>query len=218
MRRMMSGAVRGGQIPNRVIDMPCEDCSLGLWKRNLKKFREINRNQEAAYRKYDARQYLYIKPCLSITMLTPTRALLRRTLLLATAGFLALGTLAGAHAAESEISKYVKAYSGSEGARVWTLRYGPRDAHQALVQVGGVDHDLDMKILLADTRSTGKDVRYTVQLGGKPFTVLIVEQGVGELYLPGEQQPARVGYDERLSQQGNPQHFLTAYQEQAVAK
>ncbi|WP_225181244.1 hypothetical protein [Pectobacterium aroidearum] len=42
-----------------------------------------------------------------------------------------------------------------------------------------------------------------------------MNQGYGELYLPGEAQPVRIGYSKSLSEQGNPEHFLTDYLQQS---
>ncbi|WP_181129151.1 hypothetical protein [Pseudomonas capeferrum] len=39
--------------------------------------------------------------------------------------------------------------------------------------------------------------------------VLILRNGCGELYLPGEAQPLNVGYDRSLSNPSNAQAFLT---------
>ncbi|RFF68592.1 hypothetical protein D0A40_04745 [Xanthomonas campestris pv. raphani] len=123
-----------------------------------------------------------------------------------------------AAAARPEVAKQAKAYSSRDGIRVSTLRYGPREKNQALVQVTGADSEIDDKILLASTAATQKDTRYTVQLRGQPYVLLILNAGTGELYLPGAQKAAQVGYDAAASEQINAEHYLTDYQEQAAAK
>lgn len=123
-----------------------------------------------------------------------------------------------AETARPEVAKRVQAYATADGVKVWTLRYDAREANQALVQVTDVDHALDEKILLATTQATAQDVRYTVQLEGRPHVLLVLNQGSGELYLPGVVQTRRVSYDEGLSTQGNPEHFLTAYETQAGSR
>ncbi|WP_238148497.1 hypothetical protein [Xanthomonas campestris] len=123
-----------------------------------------------------------------------------------------------AAAARPEVAKQAKAYSSRDGIKVSTLRYGPREKNQALVQVTGADSEIDDKILLASTAATQKDTRYTVQLRGQPYVLLILNAGTGELYLPGAQKAAQVGYDAAASEQINAEHYLTDYQEQAAAK
>lgn len=51
------------------------------------------------------------------------------------------------HAEERpEVADQVIAYTGAQGAKVWTLRIGERAANEALVQIEGVDHDWNMRI------------------------------------------------------------------------
>jgi len=116
------------------------------------------------------------------------------------------------HAAERPpVADKVVAYSGQQGAKVWTLRIGERSANEALVQVGGIDHDWDMRIQKMSVEKTSKDTRYSTTVDGKKFVVLVLQNGWGTLYLPNESQDITVGYDENLSNQGNAQAFLTDY-------
>ncbi|MCC8536952.1 hypothetical protein ACDH70_04785 [Xanthomonas axonopodis pv. poinsettiicola] len=132
---------------------------------------------------------------------------------------LCLGIVPPTHAAaRPEVAKQAKAYSSSDGQMVSTLRYGPRDRNQALVQVTGADSEIDNRILLATTAATQKDMRYTIQLKGRPYVLLILDEGSGELYLPGAPKPIRVGYDAGAAEQINPEHYLTDYQEQVAGK
>ncbi|WP_372160938.1 hypothetical protein ACCP91_14200 [Xanthomonas axonopodis pv. cyamopsidis] len=135
------------------------------------------------------------------------------TLLIPLLGIAAVAQTQAA-AARPEVAKQAKAYSSSDGVKVSTLRYGPREKNQALMQVTGADSEIDDKILLATTAATQKDTRYTVQLKGRPYVLLILDEGGGELYLPDAAKPARVGYDAGVSEQINPEHYLTDYLEQ----
>ncbi|SHL22079.1 hypothetical protein [Phytopseudomonas punonensis] len=110
-----------------------------------------------------------------------------------------------------EVAAKVVAFAGEQGIKVWTLRIGARSENQALVQLEGVDHDWDMRIQRMDVEKTSSDTRYSTQVDGKKFVVLLVRNGWGELYLPGEAKPLMVGYDNSLSEQGNAQAFLTDY-------
>ncbi|MCO8167107.1 hypothetical protein NJC40_04860 [Pseudomonas sp. 21LCFQ02] len=125
------------------------------------------------------------------------------------------GVMADNDTARPQVADRVVAYSGTQGVKVWTLRYAERSANQALVQIEGVDHDWDKRIQQMTVEKTSKDTRYSTQVDGKKYVALIVQGNYGELYLPGEAQTASVGYDEGLSSQGNAQHFLTDYLEQS---
>ncbi|VFT06229.1 Uncharacterised protein [Pseudomonas aeruginosa] len=61
---------------------------------------------------------------------------------------------------------------------------------------------------------SARDSRYSTELNGSKYVILIVRDGWGELYLPGEQQTRQVAYSEALSSAGEPQAFLTDYLEQ----
>ncbi len=61
---------------------------------------------------------------------------------------------------------------------------------------------------------SARDSRYSTELNGSKYVILIVRDGWGELYLPGEQQTRQVAYSESLSSAGEPQAFLTDYLEQ----
>ncbi|AHD13130.1 hypothetical protein C163_05090 [Pseudomonas sp. FGI182] len=117
------------------------------------------------------------------------------------------------HAEERpEVADQVIAYTGTQGAKVWTLRIGERAANEALVQIEGVDHDWNMRIQKMQVEKTSRDTRYSTTVDGKKYVVLIIQGNRGgELYLPGEAQAMQVGYSEGLSHQGNAQAFLTDY-------
>lgn len=114
-----------------------------------------------------------------------------------------------------EIAKHVNAYAGYEGTRVWVLRIGPRENNTAIVQIGGVDHPFDMKIVLSHVEETAKDKRYSVENAGKKFVLLIVNDYGGELYLPETSKTVSLRYDDSLSQSSNAEHFLTEYLNQS---
>lgn len=90
-------------------------------------------------------------------------------------------------------------------------RIGPDNNHEALLQIGGIDHAWDMKIKV---EPAGKSDRYIAQVDGKPFVVLILTNGSAEVYLPGVKKVYSVGYSKELSEQGNSERFLTDYLQQ----
>lgn len=123
-------------------------------------------------------------------------------------------SVAMADEARPEIADKIFAYSGEQGVKVWVLRVGDRSANEALVQVAGVDNEWNLRIQKAKVEKTNKDTRYSVQKDGKPYEVLRLNRDIGELYLPGETQALRVGYNDELSMTGRPQAFLTEFLEQ----
>ncbi|MET1080135.1 MAG: hypothetical protein ABWY06_19145 [Pseudomonas sp.] len=137
-----------------------------------------------------------------------------RPLLVLALGLATLGS-AQAETARPEVAGQVKAYASADGVKVWTLRYDKRETRQALVQMTDIDNDLNQKILLASTQVKGQEVSYSVQLKGQPYVLLILNEGTGELNVPGTGQTKRLSYSEELSTQANAEHYLTAYQAQA---
>lgn len=124
---------------------------------------------------------------------------------------LALGTGLAQADERPPVADKLAAYVGQQGVKVWTLRIGERSEHQALVQVEDVDHDWNLRIQKMAVEKTARDTRYTTTVDGQKFVVLVLQEGWGELYLPGEAAPVRVRYDENLSSQGDAQAFLTDY-------
>lgn len=131
---------------------------------------------------------------------------------------LTTSALAATEGQRPPVGERVLAFSGEQGLQVWTLRYGERSEQQALVQVGGIDHDWDKRIQKMQVEKTSKDTRYSTEVDGKPFVALIVRGNSGELYLPGEGRELPLHYDQALSEQGNAQYFLTDYLQQPAAK
>ena len=117
-----------------------------------------------------------------------------------------------APAARPEVAEEVKAWQGEEGIEVWVLRYGPREENKALVQVTNIDHPWSQRIQIMDVQKNDKKKTYSLMVNGKRFVVLnMFGYGMGELYLPDENQPYRISYSQSLSSYGNAQHFLTDY-------
>lgn len=130
---------------------------------------------------------------------------------------LCTSAMAATDAERPPVGDRVLAFSGEQGVKVWTLRYGERSDHQALVQVDGVDHDWQKRIQKMNVEKTSKDTRYSTTVEGKTFVALIVRGNSGELYLPGEGKEMPLSYDQALSDQGNAQYFLTDYLQQPAA-
>ncbi|MFK3789908.1 hypothetical protein ACI2KO_06555 [Pseudomonas piscis] len=126
---------------------------------------------------------------------------------------MALALVAGMAQAEErpQVADKMVAYNGPHGVKVWTLRIGERSANQALVQVEDADHDWNMRIQKMNVEQTARDTRYSTQVDGQKFVVLVLQDGYGELYLPGQAKPLKVGYNDNLSSYGNAQAFLNDY-------
>ncbi|WP_194205756.1 hypothetical protein [Superficieibacter sp. 1612_C1] len=135
--------------------------------------------------------------------------------IIAILGSLMIIQSAFADASRPEIAKYVKGYEGQEGIQVWTLRIGPKEANESLVQIANVDNALDKKIIRCKVEpASGGATSYKTEIDGKSWELLRVKDGSGELYLPGESSSTWVAYSQSLSQEGNAEHFLTDYLEQ----
>ncbi|MDQ9285594.1 hypothetical protein KJD95_15175 [Escherichia marmotae] len=124
-----------------------------------------------------------------------------------------------ADTARPEIGKYVFGYRGQEGAVVWMMRIGPKAENEALVQVSHVDNDIDGQIFRCKVKALQEDEKsYTAVIKGESFELLRLKEGNGSLHIPDESAAWSVAYSNELSDSdvANPEHFLTAYQNQQV--
>lgn len=122
-----------------------------------------------------------------------------------------------------EVARYVKAYSGGEGSKVFVTRIGPADKAEVLIQITGIDTPQDGLILKGrvEPRDEGKSRRYYVTRKNQEVEILRLEQGRGTLYLPSlpdTPNEQHVSYDESLSRSCNPERMLSEYLEQEASK
>ncbi|KOC89765.1 hypothetical protein [Winslowiella iniecta] len=124
-------------------------------------------------------------------------------------------TSVAAEEVRHEVGESIKVWTGNEGVKVITLRYGKLAEDKALVQIVNADHAWDNKIQLMDVEKKGERRDYSVKVDGKKYVALVMTNyNYGELYLPGENASRPIGYNQSLSEEGKPQHFLTAYEQQ----
>ena len=119
-----------------------------------------------------------------------------------------------------EVARYVKAYSGEEGAKVFVTRIGPAEKGEVLIQVTGIDTPMDNLIQKGRVKDEGRR-HYTVQLKDKEVSILYLNHGAGTLFLPRQPDTLseiRVSYDENLSRSCNPERMLSEYLEQEATK
>ena len=124
-----------------------------------------------------------------------------------------------ADTARPEIGKYVFGYRGQEGAVVWMMRIGPKAENEALVKVSHVDNDIDGQIFRCKVKALQEGEKsYTAVIKGESFELLRLKEGNGSLHIPDESAAWSAAYSNELSDSdvANPEHFLTAYQNQQV--
>lgn len=110
-----------------------------------------------------------------------------------------------------EVSDIVYAWEGSHGEQVWTLRFGKKEEHKALVQIVNVDHQWNKKIFLMSTEKNNYRTDYSTLIDNKKYVALIINNDFGELYLPGENTAIKLRFNKDLSNEGNAQYFLTDF-------
>lgn len=161
-------------------------------------------------------------------MLTPrshTSAALALTLAIA-GGLLSVAALADRR---PEIGPYAYVYRGPEGVQVTLLRIGGKDLNEVLIQVTGVDHELDGAILKHKVTpkygNRGNTIEYVTPFKRTDWvTVAADDGGPGRkqlyLFLPGvwkyqgkPEQGHPLSYDLEASRALNREHFLTNYLE-----
>lgn len=119
-----------------------------------------------------------------------------------------------------EVARYTMAYSGGEGYQVWITRLGAKENQEALVQINGIDHKLDGRVIRAKAsrNSTGSAVKYTASVDGQPYDLLSVEGSKAVLLLTGASWSSDLCYDKTIVTERPPQHLLTDYLELAQTK
>ncbi|TFW25024.1 hypothetical protein E4L96_05700 [Massilia arenosa] len=125
---------------------------------------------------------------------------------------LALATQATAERGRPEVARYVKAYQGADGVEVFITRIGPPNAREVLVQINGVDHPLDQRVLKARGDAVPAGTQYVATVDGKPLPLLILGPAGGAELVAPVRTPLQ--YDKNLSRQSQPEHMLTDYLEQ----
>ena len=99
------------------------------------------------------------------------------------------------------------------------MRIGPKAENEALVQVSHVDNDIDGQIFRCKVKALQEGEKsYTAVIKGESFELLRLKEGNGSLHIPDESAAWSVAYSNELSDSdvANPEHFLTAYQNQQV--
>lgn len=137
---------------------------------------------------------------------------MRRTMLLLT---LALAIMPASHAQQqrTEMGRYTSAFSSASGQQVWVTRYGPKEQQEALVQIVGIDHPLDGKVLRANMQPGDQDrmTKYFTTVNGAKIEVLRLRGERGTLLLTGVPFTTDLSYDKTLVSERPPQHMLTDF-------
>lgn len=130
---------------------------------------------------------------------------------------LAFGLVSHSQADEKqlEMSRYTVAYAGGEGYRVWIARIGPKENGEALVQISGIDHQLDGRVIRAKMVGGGGSVKYTATVDGQAYELLAVDDARAVLRVTGAPWSSDLSYDKALAAERPPQHLLADYMEAA---
>lgn len=123
--------------------------------------------------------------------------------------------------AKVALSKYPKVYKGDEGLVVTVVPLADKEKNQALIEVTGVDTEIDGKVFLYDLSNQGKFEAYTMMWDGEERTRLRVDEGYWmkwiTVWLPEHAMKSyQVGYDEKLSKAAKPDSFAQRYEKDKV--
>lgn len=135
---------------------------------------------------------------------------------------LTIGLMSTSSAAENrpEMSRYTTAYSGGEGFRVWVARFGPKENQEALVQISGIDHKFDGRVIRAKVIPGlgGNSVKYVATVDGQAYELLHAQAGKAQLLVTGTAWPSELCFDKSLVDDRPPQHLLTDYLDSVLKK
>ena len=135
------------------------------------------------------------------------------------------GLASGAQAAETDrpaVARYGNVYRGGEGLTLAILGIGKADDEEYLLQYSGINSDWNWKIFKAKKVPAGTGFDYVIQFDGRDYATMIERGGSGysrsQVFVPKVADGVTVSYDEGLSQQVKPEHYLTDYLEQESGK
>lgn len=112
-----------------------------------------------------------------------------------------------------EMGRYTSAYSSASGQHVWVTRFGAKEQQEALVQIVGIDHPLDGRVLRASVQPGDQDrmTKYFSTVNGTKIEVLRLRGERGTLLLTGAPYASDLVYDKTLVSDRPPQHMLTEF-------
>jgi len=124
-------------------------------------------------------------------------------------------------AATPEVGPLVKAYKGPEQMKVSIVRFGPKEAKQALVVFEGIDHEWNGKVFKMNVSDDGN--KYTMMVNHNPNYIVIAlrsatyggsDNSLAIVGLKDDRKEYQALYNEELSKSGKPQDILAKYLEQ----
>jgi hypothetical protein len=121
-----------------------------------------------------------------------------------------------------EVAQYCKVYVNNENLQVSTTRIGKEENNEILIEIFGIDHPFDKKIVKAKVVEYNNSIDMTMQHEGKDW-IIITKRGSESwndtftVYLPNKGKKSsqfNIAYSKELSNQCKPEFLLTAYLEQ----
>jgi len=120
--------------------------------------------------------------------------------------------------ADVNLSKYAKVYKGREGMVVTLVPLMPKDSKEAIIEVKGIDSELDGLKLRYKLVNEGTREAYQMTYDGRSSTRLRTEQGYWgkwtSVYLPDVKGEFDVAYDEKASKALDVDKFKVDYLQQ----
>jgi hypothetical protein len=118
--------------------------------------------------------------------------------------------------AEIKPSKYPKVYKGEEGLKVTFIDLSPKSMKQALIQISGIDTEIDGKVFLYKMAKQGRDKNaFQMQYNGSTVTRLVTQDGYWNksttIYLPDSRKGKTVRYAEKESKEVDIEAIMALY-------
>ncbi len=128
----------------------------------------------------------------------------------------AFGLMTSAFAGDERprVDRYALGFTGELGVSVTLLGIGKPEDKEFLLQISGVNHDWDRKILKAKKVNQNRDGSnhiYQVKMGDKTYNAVVVRSRRHTLYLSGSSENYGLSYDKGVARSVAPQHMLTKY-------
>jgi len=125
------------------------------------------------------------------------------------------------------VGAQAEACSGDKNLLVTIVRVGKRENKQALIEIVGLDHPWNKRILkanvtnIASGHSTAVRNNYEITVNGKSWNLATTEDNYLTLNLredgaTGRQQSYRLAFDKGTADDTKPEYLLTAYLNQGT--
>lgn len=122
--------------------------------------------------------------------------------------------------AELNLSKNVEIYRGEGNLRVTLVRILPLDSNKALLEISGIDHELNGLVFNYDLTINDGNRRLTTDIYGRRYSSFVESKGWGgksqSVYIPGQRDGLTLSFDSDASKAAKASSLLKKHKKQSA--